>query len=335
MPADNAATVPVFGAVDFPQDGPSSGTVTRLSPSVINIATPGNYQVHFDVSVTEAGQLGLQLNGSLLTYTVVGRATGTSQITGTFLITTTVPNSTLAVINAGGFSALTITPLAGGTNQVSAHLVITKLTDGGANGANGATGPTGAAGSNGSNGADGATGPIGPTGPPGSNGATGATGATGPAGANGTNGATGPAGTNGIAGVTGPTGAAGTNGLNGATGPTGAVGPAGAAGATGVVANLAVSTVSVTNTVLSTANQFVLIVGNINVKLPASPATGQMIYFYADNNVASIDPNGQTVHQAGVDYPLPSTVRDFGTTGTHSVTIIFDGSKWYPVGQSF
>jgi hypothetical protein len=124
----------------------------------------------------------------------------------------------------------------------------------------------------------------------------------------------------------------------GATGPTGAAGAAGAAGATGatgVVANLAVSTVSVTNTVLSTANQFVLIVGNINVKLPASPATGQMIYFYADNNAANIDPNGQTVHQNGVDYPLPSTVSDFGTSGTHSVTIIFNGSKWYPVGQSF
>ena len=68
------------------------------------------------------------LNGADLEYTVVGRATGTSQIVGMAIVTTTVINSILTVRNpAGNTAALTITPLAGGTRPVSAHLVITQL----------------------------------------------------------------------------------------------------------------------------------------------------------------------------------------------------------------
>jgi len=63
-----------------------------------------------------------------LAYTVVGRATGTSQLVGTTLITTTKTNSILTVRNpAGNSTALTITPQAGGTRAVSASLVITRL----------------------------------------------------------------------------------------------------------------------------------------------------------------------------------------------------------------
>ncbi|WP_236124877.1 hypothetical protein [Clostridioides sp. ES-S-0054-01] len=59
---------------------------------------------------------------------MVGRATGTSQIIGMALVTTSTINSTLTVRNpAGNSTALTITPLAGGTRPVSAHLVITQL----------------------------------------------------------------------------------------------------------------------------------------------------------------------------------------------------------------
>ena len=82
----------------------------------------------FQVSVTEAGQLILTLNGQDLEYTVAGRATGTSQIVGMSVITTTVVNSILTVRNlAGNAAALTITPLAGGTHSASAHLVITQI----------------------------------------------------------------------------------------------------------------------------------------------------------------------------------------------------------------
>lgn len=129
MPPDNAATVAVGANVNFPQDGPtSSTTVTRMTASNFQLAAIGTYQVLFQVSVSEAGQLLLTLNDADLAYTVVGRATGTSQIVGMALVTTTSVNSTLTVQNPQGNStALTITPLAGGTRPVAAHLVITQI----------------------------------------------------------------------------------------------------------------------------------------------------------------------------------------------------------------
>lgn len=129
MPPDNAATVSPGTDVSFPQDGPTSGAaIYRIGPSSFNLLAMGTYQVLFQVSVVEAGQLILTLNGTDLAYTVVGRATGTSQIVGMALVQTTVNNSVLTVRNpAGNATALTITPLAGGTRPVSAHLVITKL----------------------------------------------------------------------------------------------------------------------------------------------------------------------------------------------------------------
>ena len=129
MPGDNAATVAPGTDVLFPQDGPTSATaITRLTASTFNLAAIGTYQIMFQVSVTEPGQLILTLNGADLAYTVVGRATGTSELAGMSLVTTNVINSMLTVRNpAGNSTALTITPLAGGTRPVSAHLVITQI----------------------------------------------------------------------------------------------------------------------------------------------------------------------------------------------------------------
>ena len=129
MPGDNGATVAPGTDVLFPQDGPTSATaITRLTASTFNLAAIGTYQIMFQVSVDEAGQLMLTLNGADLAYTVVGRATGTSELAGMSLVTTNVINSMLTVRNpAGNSTALTITPLAGGTRPVSAHLVITQI----------------------------------------------------------------------------------------------------------------------------------------------------------------------------------------------------------------
>ena len=131
MPDDNAATIAAGSAVEFPQDGPTN-IISRLSTSQFTLPDIGTYQVNFQVSVSEPGQLVLGLDSTTgateLPYTVVGRATGTSQIVGTCLVTTTVPGSTLTVRNpAGNSTALTITPVAGGTLPVSAHLVIVRL----------------------------------------------------------------------------------------------------------------------------------------------------------------------------------------------------------------
>ena len=129
MPPDNAATVAPGTDVGFPQDGPTSGAaITRTGPSSFDLANIGTYQIVFQVSVTEPGQLILTVNGADLAYTVVGRATGTNEIMGVALVQTTVINSILTVRNpAGNSTALTITPLAGGTRPVSAHLVITEV----------------------------------------------------------------------------------------------------------------------------------------------------------------------------------------------------------------
>ena len=129
MPPDNSATVAPGTDVSFPQDGPNSGSgIARSGPSAFTLAEIGSYQVLFQVSVTEAGQLILTLNGEDLPYTVAGRATGVSQIVGMAIVETTVTDSVLTVRNPEGTAAaLTITPLAGGTRPVSAHLVITQI----------------------------------------------------------------------------------------------------------------------------------------------------------------------------------------------------------------
>jgi len=132
MPSDNTSTVGPGADVSFPENGPALATtsITRIpsSFSSFSLGNVGVYQVLFQVSVNEAGQLDLTLNGTELAYTVVGRATGTSQLVGMALVQTTAADSTLTVRNPiANSTALTITPYAGGASPVAAHLVITEV----------------------------------------------------------------------------------------------------------------------------------------------------------------------------------------------------------------
>jgi hypothetical protein len=135
MPPDNAATVGAGIPVQFPQNGPTSGVITRRGgPSAPEFVLPniGTYRVAFSVSVDEAGQLVLALDSGAgmvdLAYTVYGRATGTSEISGDALVTTTVTNSVLELRNpAGNSPALTVTQKAGGTRAAIASIVIQQL----------------------------------------------------------------------------------------------------------------------------------------------------------------------------------------------------------------
>ena len=129
MPPDNAAPIAAGADVAFPQNGPTSGTnITRLSDTEFALLDPGIYLVQFQVSADEPGQLVLTLNDTELPYTVVGRATGTTQLTGVALVETTVATSVLTVRNpADSTTALTLTPNAGGAEPASAHLVIAQL----------------------------------------------------------------------------------------------------------------------------------------------------------------------------------------------------------------
>lgn len=129
MPGDNATAVAAGANVEFPNDGPntSAGGITGAGTTfpLFNI---GTYLVQFQVSVDEPGQLVIKLNGGELAYTVVGRATGTSQIVGMSLVTTTAITDYISIGNpAGNPIALTITPVAGGAQGVSAHLVIIQM----------------------------------------------------------------------------------------------------------------------------------------------------------------------------------------------------------------
>ena len=132
MPSDNSSTVALGAAVQFPQNGPTSGTtITRLSASTFNLAAIGTYHVTFQVSITEganAAQLQVKIGSTAQPNTVVGRATGIDQLYGTCLITTVAINSVLSIINPlGNATALTITTNAGGTHAVSARLVIEQV----------------------------------------------------------------------------------------------------------------------------------------------------------------------------------------------------------------
>lgn len=59
--------------------------------------------------------------------TVTGRATGTSILSDRTLIKTTVVNTQISINNGASASAITITPIAGGTDSVSANLVIRRI----------------------------------------------------------------------------------------------------------------------------------------------------------------------------------------------------------------
>jgi hypothetical protein len=131
MPPDNPATVATGEAVNFPQNGPAAGGIARLDSDEFVLPEVGTYRVEFSVPVSEAGQLELTVDGAALPYTVSGRATGTSPISGDALVETNSANTILAVQNpAGSSNALTITPLAGGTQPAAAWLIVQKLPDG-------------------------------------------------------------------------------------------------------------------------------------------------------------------------------------------------------------
>ena len=62
--------------------------IIRNSASLFTLVNVGTYLVMFQVSVKEAGQLELTLNGNEIAYTVSGRETTSSLISNFAIITT-------------------------------------------------------------------------------------------------------------------------------------------------------------------------------------------------------------------------------------------------------
>jgi hypothetical protein len=137
-PTDYAATVAVktsvgTGRVPFPRNGAAAaGSAVRIDGSSFTLPNIGTYLITFGVQTTEPGQLELELNGLDLPATATGNQNPTSgghRIGGTFIITTTVINSVLAVVNPEGNSpALTIVPADGASTHANAQtLTITQI----------------------------------------------------------------------------------------------------------------------------------------------------------------------------------------------------------------
>ena len=128
MAPDNADPIASGDPVAFPQTGVRLGGINRNGASLTEfvLGAIGLYSVQFQVSITEAGQLGIVLGSVPLPFSAVGRSTGTSQIVGMCIVSTVEANTTLRITNFGP-AAVTVTPSAGGDSSVSAHLIITRL----------------------------------------------------------------------------------------------------------------------------------------------------------------------------------------------------------------
>jgi hypothetical protein len=128
-PPDNPVPILMGQAVAFPNVGSTTGAIVATGPTTFLLPTIGTYLVQFQVDVVEAAQLQLSLNTIPQPSTVVGRATGTTQIIGVSLVTTTSAGSILQVINPVANNSLTLPPfdMLDTTHPGSAHLTIIRI----------------------------------------------------------------------------------------------------------------------------------------------------------------------------------------------------------------
>lgn len=128
-PSDNGDPIVPGGTVSFPTTVVNSGSITKLTDSTFNLADEGNYLVTFTTTTANAGQFGLLLNATPLTYSTVGT---NQESGGTIVITTivpvTAPNSVLQVINpANNQTSVNIRTNAGGASATATQLTIIKI----------------------------------------------------------------------------------------------------------------------------------------------------------------------------------------------------------------
>ena len=81
----------------LPEDGAASGGITRISETSFRLANAGSYLVMFNVTTILTPKLGLTLNGEMQDYSIAGRPSGGSQITGITIVTTQEENTVLTL----------------------------------------------------------------------------------------------------------------------------------------------------------------------------------------------------------------------------------------------
>ena len=126
--ADFYATFPQgIGAgqpIQFDQDAIPNSIITRVGSTTFNLPDIATYEISFLVTIAQSVQLAISLNGLVVLSSVVGRTATNSQVMGTSLITTTVINSSLSIVNNNAPFTTAVSTSAG---NVSAHLIIKKL----------------------------------------------------------------------------------------------------------------------------------------------------------------------------------------------------------------
>ena len=121
-------TVPIEADVLFDANGPITPGIAHTPGSdTVILVNAGTYEVTFSVSGTEPNQFALVLNGIPLPETVYGSGAGTQQNTGQAIFVAPA-GATLELRNHSSAAAVTLQPLAGGTQpNVNASLVIVRL----------------------------------------------------------------------------------------------------------------------------------------------------------------------------------------------------------------
>ena len=127
MPTDNATAITPGSDVAFSRNGVIANTnIGRTNDTDFLLNATGTYLVMWNASIGEAGQLVLTLNDTELPYTVVGTETG-EELAGFTILNITTP-STITVRNPiANTTNVTLTPNAGGTDPVSAHITIVQI----------------------------------------------------------------------------------------------------------------------------------------------------------------------------------------------------------------
>lgn len=129
-----SATVAIGAPFPFDTDGPTNPALYAhtASPVVatsapITILQAGRYRVDYSVTVAEARQIALYLNGAVVPSTIYGQATGTA-VTTAFAIIDAAANDVLTLRNHLSAAALTlVTPSGGTAENTTDSLLITRL----------------------------------------------------------------------------------------------------------------------------------------------------------------------------------------------------------------
>lgn len=125
-------TVAPGAAVQFPSAGPVQGSgIYQTSLSSFRLGSVGTYMVQFSVPVHNAGQLGVAIAVDdvlqVQDATVVGRDLGDTAISGVCLITTTLPDQVLSIVNPSTVSDLIVDTATSGGSGANFQLIITQL----------------------------------------------------------------------------------------------------------------------------------------------------------------------------------------------------------------